>query len=107
MLRLSPTIEHASKDYVLVQAWKKASNYIRYHNWFADTLELDYHTANLPDFLNSVSEDMRSGRWVSDPLRLVQAPKSQGWEVSDETGLWAPKDSDEGVQLRPLAHVSL
>jgi len=107
MLRLSPSVEDASKDYVLVQAWKKASNYIRYHNWFADTLELDYHTANLPDFLRSVSEDMRSGRWVSDPLRLVQAPKSQGWEVSDETGLWAPKDSDEGVQLRPLAHVSL
>ncbi|WP_108461085.1 hypothetical protein [Devosia naphthalenivorans] len=30
MLRLNSTIEDASKDYVLVQAWKKASNYIRY-----------------------------------------------------------------------------
>ncbi|WP_395515540.1 RNA-directed DNA polymerase [Pseudorhizobium flavum] len=107
MLRLNPTIEDASKDYVLVQAWKKACNYIRYHNWFADTLELDYHTANLPGFLESVSDDMRSGDWVSDPLRLVQAPKSQGWEVSEESGLWGPKPSDDGVQLRPLAHVSL
>ena len=107
MQKLQPTIEDASKDYVLVQAWKKASNYIRYHNWFADTLELDYHTANLPDFLQSVSEDIQSGRWVNDPLRLVLAPKSETWEVPENSGLWGPKSSREEVQLRPLAHVSL
>lgn len=105
MQRLVPSVEDASRDYVLIQAWKKASNYIRYHNWFADTLELDYQTANLPDFLRTIGEDMRSGRWVTDPLRLVLAPKSQSWEISSETNRWEPKA--EQVELRPLAHVSL
>lgn len=105
MLRLKPTIEDVSKDYVVVQAWKKASNYIRYHNWFADTLELDYHTANLPEFLRSISDDMQSGNWSTDPLRLVLAPKSQSWEIDDNN--WGPKNRNETVQLRPLAHVSL
>jgi hypothetical protein len=62
MQRLSPTIDDVCKDYVLVQAWKKSANYIRYHNWFADTLELDYHTANLPDFLQSLSDEIRSAQ---------------------------------------------
>jgi hypothetical protein len=107
MQQLKPTIEDASRDYVLVQAWKKASNYIRYHNWFGDTLELDYQTANLPEFLQSISEDMRSGSWLNDPLRLVLAPKSQTWEVDGTSGIWAPKSDTRPVQLRPLAHVSL
>ncbi|MBY5342130.1 RNA-directed DNA polymerase [Rhizobium leguminosarum bv. viciae] len=107
MQRLNPTIETASKDYVLVQAWKKASKYIRYHNWFADTLELDYCAANLPDFLQSLSDEMRSGRWVSDPLRLVLAPKSQQWKTPQSRGLWKPAKRAEEVKVRPLAHVSL
>ena len=107
MLRLNPTLEEASKDYVLVQAWKKASKYIRYHNWFADTLELDYCTANLPDFLQSLSDEMRSGHWESDKLRLVLAPKSQPWETPRSRGVWKPTKRGEDALVRPLAHVSL
>ena len=107
MQYLRPTIEDVSKDYVLVQAWKKAANYIRYHNWFADTLELDYHTANLPDFLQSVADDIRSDSWASEPLRLVLAPKSQPWLLPDGKGVWRPKVKSADIELRPLAHVSL
>lgn len=106
-MRLGPTIDDVSKDYVLVQAWKKASSYIRYHNWFADPMELDYHTANLPDFLQSVAEDISSGAWKADPLRLVLAPKSQQWTVSAKMDNWRPKARNADMDLRPLAHVSL
>jgi len=36
--RLQPNRDLLRKEYVLVQAWKKTAAYIRYHNWFSDTL---------------------------------------------------------------------
>lgn len=105
MQRLRPTLEDVSQEYVLIQAWKKASAWIRYHNWFSDTLELDYATANLPDFLTSIGNELRGGKWNNQPLRLVLAPKSQKWSVAKD-GVWRPDDPKE-VKLRPLAHVSL
>ena len=38
---LEPRLDLLRQEYVLVQAWKKTASYIRYHNWFSDTLELD------------------------------------------------------------------
>ena len=38
---LGPRPELLREEFVLVQAWKKTASYIRYHNWFSDTLELD------------------------------------------------------------------
>ncbi|SHI64703.1 hypothetical protein SAMN02745911_0748 [Aureimonas altamirensis DSM 21988] len=105
MERLKPTLEDVSQEYVLIQAWKKASAWIRYHNWFSDTLELDYATANLPKFLRSIGDELRTGTWTPQPLRLVPAPKSQKWYVAKD-GIWKPDDPRE-VNLRPLAHVSL
>ena len=109
MERLRPKLQDVAQEYVLIQAWKKASAWIRYHNWFSDTLELDYATANLPEFLSSIGDELRTGRWNTRPLRLVPAPKGlkpgQKWAVA-KNGVWRPNDAKE-VDLRPLAHVSL
>jgi len=103
--RLTPTLDQVSQEYVLVQAWKKSASYIRYHNWFSDTLELDRAAANLPDFISQLSEHLRSGYYETSHLRLVLAPKSHRWQV-DKDGRWQPSHSDK-VGIRPLAHVSL
>ena len=105
MEQLRPCVECLSQEYVLVQAWKKTASYIRYHNWFADTLALDRAAANLPAFIGGIREHIQSLQtWQSKPLRIVPAPKSQRWRVQE--GRWAP---DKGVKpaLRPLAHVEL
>lgn len=93
---------------MLVQAWKKASSYIRYHNWFSDTVELDKIAINLPDFIAELSNDISSGRLTgSEPLRMVPAPKSQRWRVNAE-GRWQPLNAGKTAsKIRPLAHVTL
>ena len=35
---LEPNLSLMREEFVLIQAWKKTSNYIRSHNWYADTL---------------------------------------------------------------------
>ena len=88
-----------------MQAWKKASGYIRYHNWFSDTLELDWTTVNLPDFLADIASALKSpGAWQNDAIRIVPAPKTQpGWSPTAASEWRHPED----VPLRPLAHMSL
>ena len=105
---LSPNLDCLRQEYVLVQAWKKTSNYIRYHNWYSDTLALDRATSNLPEFIAEVMERLEvPEQWESDPLRLVLAPKSQKWCVSKDKK-WEPVESGvDKIQMRPLAHVSL
>ena len=107
-LELKPNLELLSQEYVLVQAWKKTSSYIRNHNWFSDTLALDRAAVNLPTFLGEIGERLQSyDGWQSDPLRIVLAPKSQNWRIQESR--WEPESVDENhsVPLRPLAHVSL
>ncbi len=106
---LKPSMELPRQEYVLVQAWKKTSNYIRYHNWYADTLQLDQTTVNLPGFLRAVTQSIdKHDQWESDPLRLVPAPKRQQWRVSPDSGAWGPAETGPTKSpLRPLAHVSL
>jgi hypothetical protein len=108
-IKLKPSLELLSQEYVLVQAWKKTANYIRYHNWYSDTLELDRTTVNLPIFLNELAEILRSPeRWINDPLRIVPAPKSQQWQIKSKGNAWKPVETSKtAVKLRPLAHVSL
>ena len=105
---LGPNLDLLRQEFVLVQAWKKTSNYIRYHNWYADTLELDWTTVNLPVFIAEIVESLQGlDQWKTEPLRLVSAPKSQRWHVSD-SGNWEPvKTGVTEARLRPLAHVSL
>jgi hypothetical protein len=105
---LRPTLELARRNFVLIQAWKKASSYIRYHNWYADTLDIDFTAANLPSFIRELSAELASPRiWKNDPLRIVPAPKTQRWRVSSSGG-WEPLEKRVvGSKLRPLAHVDL
>lgn len=106
---LWPSLDLLTQEYVLVQAWKKTASYIRYHNWYSDTLELDRAAVNLPRFLGELAERFASPeQWTNDPLRIVPAPKSQSWHVDPDSGQWGPeKSSKTAVKLRPLAHVSL
>jgi len=105
---LEPRLDLLRQEYVLVQAWKKTAAHIRNHNWFADTLELDRAAVNLPAFLAEIAETLQSpDEWKSLPLRIVPAPKSQRWRVT-ESGAWMPvKKGATAAKLRPLAHVSL
>ncbi len=101
---LAPTLEHLQSESVLFQAWKKTAAYIRSHNWYEDSLELDWQALRLPEFIASIQERIQKGVWKLDPLRMVPAPKSQAW--SDMSGGWKPA-GDPAVKIRPLAHVSL
>lgn len=105
--RLTPSFELLTEEYVLVQAWKKTASYIRSHNWYADTLELDRTAVNLPRFLGELAEQLRCpDLWQNDPLRIVPAPKSQQWRIKN--GNWEPAGKVKStVKLRPLAHVSI
>ena len=105
--QLEPSLELLREEYVLVQAWKKTASYIRYHNWFSDTLALDLAAVNLPAFISEVRERLQSSEsWQNEPLRMVPAPKSQRWRVWE--GVWEPVEKGAtSARLRPLAHVSL
>ena len=105
--QLEPRLELLCEEYVLVQAWKKTASYIRYHNWFSDTLALDRAAVNLPAFVGELRNRLQSPEgWQNDPLRIVPAPKSQSWRVRE--GVWEPVEKRTiSARLRPLAHVSL
>ena len=105
---LVPTIECLADETVLIQAWKKTASYIRYHNWFSDTLELDRTAVNLREFISKISTEIKSeGPLLSDPIRMVPAPKSQKWKIEGD-GQWKPVDGNgDTAKIRPLAHVSL
>jgi len=102
---LSPTIKDLQSESVLFQAWKKTEAYIRSHNWYADTLELDWQALRLPDFIAGIQKRIETGEWRAKPLRMVPAPKSQRWET-DVHGIWQPAD-EKTLKIRPLAHVDL
>jgi hypothetical protein len=106
---LGPQLEQMREEYVLVQAWKKTASFMRYHNWFSDTLELDRAAVNLPYFLAELQEQLKApADWTDDTLRIVPAPKSQRWHVTLDDKRWEPIDKAQPpIQLRPLAHVGL
>ena len=57
---LEPRMDLLQQEYVLVQAWKKTASYIRYHNWFSDTLELDRVAVNLPTFIAEIADPVET-----------------------------------------------
>jgi len=101
-MRLSPDIKWLKKDYVLIQAWKKAQQYIRNHNWYADTLELDISTIRLP-FLMKEWASIDHKNFHPSEIRIVPAPKANILKYIPEEG-WKDKTN---ARLRPLAHVSI
>lgn len=106
--QLKPSLDLLRKEYVLVQAWKKTAAYIRYHNWFSDTLALDRAAVDLREFLGSVADSLRSPEaWTGSPLRMVPAPKTQRWHLPGGD-CWEPFERAQNeASLRPLAHVQL
>jgi hypothetical protein len=105
---LTPQFSLLREEFVLIQAWKKTSAYIRAHNWYADTLALDRAAVSLPQFLDELKTHIsREAGWTNDEIRIVPAPKSQKWRISDEGRGWEPAGPHSSLKLRPLAHVSL
>ena len=107
---LKPSLDLLQEEYVLVQAWKKTSAYIRYHNWYSDTLELDWTTVNLQHFISEIQERLKEPPmdWKSGSIRFVPAPKRQRWKLSPGGSSWGPVEKgDDGAPIRPLAYVSI
>ena len=105
--RLTPDHRYLSDEAVLVQAWKKSHEYIRRHNWYADSLELDVSAVCLntlvPEWAGLLSGP-RARQYRPDPMRLVLAPKRGRWVIG-EGHRWGPADKEP--RLRPLAHLSI
>lgn len=105
--RLAPRLELLHDVVILSQGWKKAHSYIRRHNWYADTLELDCSALGLDALLDTWSSELKAGDYRTMPVRLVPAPKNGAWIFSPErAGGWGPEKDDNFV-LRPLAHVGV
>ena len=108
LIKLSVTTNQLSKEYVLTQAWKKAHDYIRRHNWYADVLELDLTNADLETRLHTIAQELQSHELLPHPLRLVLAPKTQHWQLKNDK--WAPakrRGNRIEERLRPLAHLTV
>jgi hypothetical protein len=104
-LRLKPEAATLKQEYVLVQAWKKAHDYVRAHNWYADVLELDLSNTLLPATIKELQEELSAPTGVSaSPLRLILAPKSTRWEIKN--GQWRPAHGEK-QKVRPLAHMPI
>lgn len=121
---LKPTALYLNDKVVLAQAWKKAHQYIRSTNWYADTFELDRSALNLTKLLDKWIIELNSDAFFFDPLRIVPAPKAQRWDFHEQSDpasfeefinrrsqienyshTWRPVG--EAKPLRPLAHVGI
>lgn len=124
--QLKPELRYLSDGAVLAQAWKKSHSYIRTHNWYADTLELDCSAVNLEERIKTWAKQLREQTYAPTCIRMVPAPKSDHWtfyktkecDKSDacsntcEGWKWGPKFGEEDrksvcKELRPLAHLTI
>lgn len=112
---LAPRLEYLSDPVVLSLAWKKAAAYVRRHNWYADTLELDSSGLDLEGLTHAWGAELASGQFRPATARLVPAPKNARWGFSQTLpGGWGPlltkgdgAAPSERVALRPLAHLGI
>ncbi|MFS2037033.1 reverse transcriptase domain-containing protein [Polaromonas sp. CT11-55] len=108
--RLYPQGRVLQDEVVLAQAWKKTHTFIRRHNWYADTLELDTSAVCLPSALAEWSTSISSGKFKTEPAWLVPAPKNGMWTFNSKSdGGWGPavRDEQENLVMRPLAHIGI
>jgi hypothetical protein len=115
--RLTPNHKWLSDPAVLVQAWKKSHAYIRRHNWYADSLELDVSTVELESLVQDLSHRLEVPRGIEfqpELLRLILAPKASNWTTPDQlkpkwdsASSWQPIGGADTMRLRPLAHLKL
>src|SRR5574337_2147321 len=107
---LAPRVSLLQDVVVLAQAWKKAHTYIRRHNWYADTLELDCSAVDLDRRLRQWSQELKDGDFLPNPVWLVPAPKNGAWGFGERmSGGWGSVVDDNGDRpvLRPLAHLGI
>ena len=116
---LAPQASYLLDEVVLALAWKKAHAYVRRHNWYSDSLELDCSVVDLESTVKDWVNELATGRFRPKPARLVPAPKNARWVFhSSLPGGWAPVEADDvmsGQQeiqsarltLRPLAHLGV
>lgn len=106
---LAPHSEYLSDPVILAQAWKKSHAYMRKHNWYADTLELDCSAISIEALLDTWSSALKSGEYRTAPMRLVPAPKNGIWDFNrSKSGGWGPRwGDDKKTALRPLAHIGI
>lgn len=118
---LLPNGNYLTDKVVLAQAWKKAHQYIRSTNWYADTFELDRSAIDLDAQLDKWINELDDEKFTFDPLRLVPAPKTERWHFKkkrnpanaignrDFSYDWQPDidNQKESKSLRPLAHVTI
>lgn len=77
---IAPQFKKLQSTVVLAQAWKKSHTYIRRHNWYADTLELDSSVVDLQNQLHTWAEALKLPDFTPHALRVVPAPKNGIWE---------------------------
>lgn len=103
---LLPLFKFLSDKAVIVQAWKKSHEYIRRHNWYSDTLDLDFSCIDLENLYLEISDIFSTDKWKNyspTPLRLVPAPKpNENWKIN--SGKFIPPAD---LSIRPLAHISI
>lgn len=133
LLKLAPRKDNLANTVVLAQAWKKSHEYIRHHNWYADTLELDVSAFDLESKLGEWSAALKENSFEPEKLRLIPAPKNARWvfdPIKDANGdfeailnspinatmfnEWHVKDDKadggstaQSQKLRPLAHLTI
>ena len=106
---LRPEFQFLSDKAVIVQAWKKAHEYIRRHNWYSDTLELDESCVQLEKLYVEIkdifSSPTKAQEYSPSEMRLVPAPKAADedqWEIENDQYV-IPGNLD----FRPLAHLKI
>ncbi|WP_150266139.1 reverse transcriptase domain-containing protein [Paenibacillus tepidiphilus] len=108
---IAPKVTYLRDIVVIAQAWKKTHKYIRRHNWYADTLELDCSTINLEENIKNWS---KKSSFKPDAMKVVPAPKNAAWDFensdSEAVNPWYPQKDENGKPsqgLRPLAHLNI
>ena len=113
--QLKPELRYLSDHVVLAQAWKKTHSYIRSHNWYADTLELDASAVNLQANVQDWSNELSGLVYRPSPMKMVLAPKTDHWNFykldDSEQWIWGPESKRDlkktHKELRPLAHLNI
>jgi len=113
--QLRPSIEYLSDEVVLAQAWKKTHEYMRHHNWYADTLALDVSALGLESNVRIWAKGIKTEDPRPYQLTLIPAAKSDPWIVDKDQG-WIPKAllNKESIKsrkkkppIRPLSHLKV
>ncbi|TCK07454.1 reverse transcriptase domain-containing protein [Marinobacterium mangrovicola] len=128
--KLALNDDYLTDPLLFALAWKKAHEYIRTTNWYADHFELDTSSIDLANRCDEWAKEVKD-ELTFTPLELVPAPKSHPWEfvkqdndplqLSEYRLTWQPEnlnfqnldpDDDHSVEdsplkLRPLAHISI